>query len=224
MTYSIKAAGKTGQIYLYEEVGGGIFGGVTAKTFQQDLSALGKIETIDLFINSPGGDVFDGQAIASQLRRHSATVNVQIDGIAASIASVIAMSGDTVTIADGGLFMIHQASTFTGGNAQEMRETADVLDKIDGQLAEVYTQRTGRAMDEIVAMMAAETWFTAQEAVDNGFADEVRDSPRMAACFDFSRFRHVPEALKAESNATVAEERDRQISEMKRLAMVGKRR
>lgn len=190
--YSMKAAEKTAEIYIYDEIGAGFFGGVSAKQFVDDLNALGKVETINLYINSPGGDVFDGVAIFNALKRNKAQIAVHIDGLAASIASIIAMAGNSITIAENGMVMIHDPWSFSIGNAAEMRKQADVLDQVAGTLVNTYTARTGLDADEVKALMGAETWFDAEQAVTKGFADKKSEPVKMAAHFDLSRFRNVP--------------------------------
>jgi ATP-dependent protease ClpP protease subunit len=174
--------------------------GVTAKAFREALNSV-STPTIKLNINSPGGDVFDGIAIFSDLVDHQATVDVRVTGLAASAASLIAMAGDTVTIAEHAFFMIHNAWTFSIGNKAQLQKDAQVLAKIDEQLADRYAQRTGQDIGDIVDMMDNETWINANEAVDLGFADEVSASEdggeKARASFDLSDFKNVPRALKA---------------------------
>ncbi|MCK5219101.1 Clp protease ClpP, partial [bacterium] len=122
-------AEKKVEILIYDQIGEDWFGdGVQAKKFAEELRDLGDIETIELRINSPGGSVWDGNAIYNTLRGHKATVNVTIDGLAASIASVIAMSGDTITMPENALMMIHNPATIAFGEAEEMRKAANMLD------------------------------------------------------------------------------------------------
>lgn len=196
--YSIKAKGNaSAEIYIYEDVGEGWFGGVTAKQFAMDLRALGNVQTIDVRINSGGGDVFDGLAIYRQLVDHPARVVSHIDGFAASIASIIAMAGDEIRISEAGFVMIHDAWGMAVGNSADMRQMADVLETTSGSLTDVYVARTRRDRAEIRNWMEAETWFTGAEAVENGFADSVDANLKVAAKFDATRhkFRHAPAAL-----------------------------
>jgi ATP-dependent protease ClpP protease subunit len=159
----------TAEIYIYDEIG---FCGVTAASFVEQLNEVTS-PSIDLHINSPGGEVFDGIAIHSALTQHSATVNVMIDGLAASIASVIAMAGDTITIAPSGMMMIHEASGACLGAAADMRKMADVLDKCTAVVATAYAGRGGSDADAWRELMAAETWYTGEEAVAAGLADRL---------------------------------------------------
>ena len=186
-----------GEIWLYDQVGEGFFGGMSAKTFVAELQKLGKVDIINLHINSPGGSVFDGVAIYNSLKSHPARIEVDVDSVAASIASLIAMSGDEIRMAANAMMMIHDPMGFTMGSAADMRKTADLLDQVKGVIASTYAKRTGKKEAEIAAMMSEETWMTGDEAQKQGFADLVTEEQRIAACtgFDFSNFRRTPSQL-----------------------------
>lgn len=189
-------ASKAGEILIYEDVGAGWFGGVSAKSFTDALKALGDVATLDVRINSYGGDVFDGLAIYQQLVQSKARVTTHIDGIAASIASIIAMAGKEIKIAEAGWMMIHDAWGIFAGNAQALRENADRLDAVSKQLAGIYVARTKKKDEDIVNWMAQEKWFDSKEAVANGFATSVSENLRMAAhAAPPGHFRHVPNVL-----------------------------
>lgn len=185
------------EILIFEEIGASWWGGgITAKGFADELKALGDLHTINVRINSPGGDVFDGIAIYNTLTTHKAKVNTFIDGLAASIASIIALAGDKVTIAENGLMMLHQPWTVAIGDAREMNKTADTLDKISEALVVTYAKRSGKDSKAIVKMMDAETWLTGQEAVDQGFADVVTPMKAVDASFKMcAKYKHAPAAL-----------------------------
>ena len=169
--------------------------GVNAEDFVAELNAI-DTPNINLRINSPGGDVFDGVAIAHALRQHPANVRTQVDGLAASISSIIALAGDEVTMAKGAFFMIHQPWSIALGNAADMRQTADLLDKIGSSLVATYQDATGLEADTLREWMDAETWLTDQEAVDNGFADRIAgEQSEPQAGFDLSIFANVPNQL-----------------------------
>lgn len=189
--------GKTGEIWLYDQVGEGWFGGMSAKTFVAEMQNLGKVDIINLHINSPGGSVFEGVAIYNSLNSHPARIEVDVDSVAASIASLIAMSGDEIRMAANSMMMIHDPMGVTVGSAQDMRKTAELLDQVKGVIALTYANRTGKKETEISDMMTEETWMTAAEAEDMGFADIVTKEQRIAACtgFDFSNFRRTPPGL-----------------------------
>lgn len=194
-------ANKSAEILIYEDVGDGFFGGVTAKQFSKELADLGDVSAIDVRINSYGGDVFDGLAIYNALVRHPATITTHIDGIAASIASVIAMAGTDIRIAESGWLMIHDAWGMAIGNAADMRDMADKLDATSGSIANIYAARTGRSNDALRQYMRDEVWFDATTAVAEGFANSVAENLRMAARALPERFafRHAPEAIRKAS-------------------------
>ncbi len=196
-SYEIKAAAKdVGEVWLYDVIGDS-WNGTTGKRFASDLKALGDVKTLNIFINSPGGSVFDGVAIYNVLRRHKARKVVQIDGLAASIASVIAMAGDEINIALNGMMMIHDPWAFAMGTAEDFRKAADMLDKTRVAILDTYVDRAAATEEELSEWMTAETWFTAEEAVAAGLADTITDAVDMAAFagLDVTPFKHPPEAL-----------------------------
>jgi ATP-dependent Clp protease, protease subunit len=203
------AANDSAEIYLYGIIGSaGWFSDgseISADQFRKDLKALGNIKSLDVRINSEGGDVFDGKAIYTLLTQHKAKVSVYIDGLAASAASFIAMAGDTIAIAESGFMMIHNAWSFAIGNAADLRQSADLLDAVDGTLIDVYAARSNGDKAEIKQMMADETWMNGKEAVLKGFADELMANRQVAASVrDPSRFRHLPAALRPNRAAAAA--------------------
>ena len=192
--FTARAAQSDGEaeIVIYDEIG--MFG-ITAKDFHSELRGLGAVSHINLRINSPGGSVFDGLAIYNMLARHKATVTVTVDGIAASIASVIAMAGDAVVMPENSMMMIHDPSGIVVGTSKEMRDLADALDKIKGSLIGAYAAKSSMGREAIARLMADETWLTAEEAVEMGFADSVSEPMKMAASFDLTKFKNAPEAM-----------------------------
>lgn len=201
-----KTASDRGEILLYGLIGQDWFGdGNTSKGFANDLKALGDVKTIDLRIDSEGGDVFTGKAIYSLLNEHKAEVIVHVDGLAASAASFIAMVGNTIEMAEGAFMMIHDCWSFAIGNAAEMRKTADLLDKVNDTIIEVYVARTGSKDADIRQWMADETWMTAKECVKRGFADKVNENLKVAAAIrDPSLFKNLPAALRPNRNRAAA--------------------
>lgn len=195
--YQMKAAGATGEILLYSDIGDSGWGeGTTAEGFAKDLKALGKVSTINLRINSPGGSVFEGLTIYNLLASHPARVISWVDGLAASIASVICMAGEEINIADNGMMMIHDAWGVGVGTAAEIRKTADVLDSITSTIAGTYAKRSGGKEADIRQMMGEETWLGSADAVKYGLADNVVDNMKIAACaFDPKRFKNAPRQL-----------------------------
>jgi ATP-dependent Clp endopeptidase proteolytic subunit ClpP len=164
-----------GELYLYDAIGSDWYGGIGAKDVVQavkEIEAAGASK-LNIFINSPGGDVFEGTAIYNALARFKGTKHVTVDGLAASAASYIAMVGDTITTAFNAMWMIHHPWGLVIGNATQMRETAEMLDKVGGTLIDTYARRTKQSVDDLRAWMDAETWMTAAEAKDRGFTDTV---------------------------------------------------
>lgn len=163
-------AGQSPELYIYDEIG---YWGVTATDLIKDLQALDAAE-LTVHINSPGGEVYDGLAIYQALKASKAVVTTIVDGIAASAASFIAMAGDTVQMAPKATMMIHDALTMSVGNAAELRETADLLDKASDNIASIYSDKSGQPVDFWRDRMRAETWYNAEEAVEAGLADEIQ--------------------------------------------------
>jgi len=186
------ATEQSADVYLYDEIG---FWGTEAEVFVKQLAAL-DVEEINLHIDSPGGSVFQGNAIYTALKNHPARVNVFIDGLAASIASVIAMAGDSIEIAHGAMMMIHKPTVLMWGNADELRKEADVLDMMQKSIVETYVARTGKEFDEIDAWCDETKWFNADEAVEYGFADTKGEAKTAAASltdWDLSLFDNSPD-------------------------------
>jgi ATP-dependent Clp protease, protease subunit len=193
-------------IYLYDEIW---YWGVRASDFVKDLGQI-KSGTINLRVNSPGGSVFDGLSIYNALRQHSARVVVHIDGLAASIASIIALAGDEVRMAKNAFFMIHEPWSISMGNADDLRKEADLLDKVQDTLAQTYVDKSGKSKKEITEYMAAETWFTADEAVAAGLVDSIYEEKetKNLSLFDLSAFSKVPVALLDDGEDKNISERD----------------
>jgi ATP-dependent Clp protease, protease subunit len=194
---------------------------VAASEFKDELDSLGDVRYLDVSINSAGGNVFAGQAIHSLLVRHPAHVNVHIDGLAASIASVIAMAGDTVTMPENAMLMIHDPWAVTMGGAKEMRQMADSLEKIKESLVSAYLHKVGNSLSagDVAQMMEEETWMTAEEARALGFVDNVTEELPIAASASadvLASFRNVPDALKAALDQGVEESGE--TEERERLA------
>jgi ATP-dependent protease ClpP protease subunit len=213
--YSIKAKSDISEIWLYDEIGKDFFGdGVTAKEFLAELNAI-KSPKIDMHINSPGGAVFDGAAIYNAVKRHPATVTSYIDGIAASIASVIALAGERVVMAANALYMMHNPSGLTYGTSEDMRKTADILDKVRDTMVGAYTDKSKKTGEQICAMLDAETWLDAEEAMAAGFVDEIGNEMDMAACAKFVPvmsklgFQHIPQSINGKKETPSLKEIER---------------
>ena len=197
--YKIKAkTNDTAEISIYDEIG---FWGVTAKSFARDLKALGNnLKQIDLHIHSPGGDVFDGIAIYNLLKNHPANKTVYIDGLAASMASVIAMAGNEIIMPENAMMMIHKPWGIQGGDADDMRKYADLLDKVENTLIPAYAEKTGKSNEELAAMLAEETWLTASECIEHGFADKLAEPLVAMASIQSHKledYTNMPKSMKA---------------------------
>lgn len=200
--YNLRAdAGKTPVLSIFDDIGAY---GVSAKNFLNDLRSVASTD-VDVEINSPGGDVFAGLAIYNGLRASGKKINVKVLGLAASAASLIAMAGDTIEMPENAFMMVHNPWGFAMGGADEMRNTADVLDKIGTSLVSTYAKRTGKSDAEVTALLDAETWMTAQEAVDAGFATSVTPALAVKASYSEDRLpENVRLAFKAQAPAEPA--------------------
>lgn len=191
------AAGDEAELLLYDEIGG-IFG-TYAEDFDAELKAI-TAPKLTVRVNSPGGSVTEGIAIASALRAHPAEITVRVDGIAASIASVIAMAGDRVAMMPGSMIMVHEAAGLCLGDSRDMIKMGQVLDVISENIAEMYAAKSGAPADEWRAKMLDETWLRAEEAVEQGLADEVvqpkkpqqdGEEPEMHKAFDLAAYGYT---------------------------------
>ena len=183
---SVRGRGDTTELVIFGEIGND---GVKPADVRAKLA--GATGTVVAHINSPGGDFFDGLTIHNTLRERG-NIRVVIDGLAASAASIIAMAGDEIGMAQGAFLMVHEAWSLAVGPASEMRAVADVLDKISGEIAGIYANRTGQDRSKIAQMMAIETWLTAEEAVDQGFADTIAKTEASFSAADLSVYRNAP--------------------------------
>ena len=187
--FDIKAESSTDavDVYIFDEVG--TFG-INAKSFIEEIKAY-KGQPMDLHLNCVGGDVFEGMAIYNVIKKRKAKTTVYIEGIAASMGSVIALAADEVVMAENSLFMIHNAFGGAMGEADEMRKTAAVLDKISNEIADIYTKKTNLPFGRIKEMMDEETWLNADEAFELGFVDSISDAIKVAAKYDISKFKNI---------------------------------
>lgn len=186
------ADGAEASLYLYGEIG---FWGKTAQQFAAELNAIAA-ETINVHINSGGGEVFDAMAMYAALNQHPARIVTHIDGIAASAATYPALAGDEIRMIESGFFMIHDPMSIVIGNSDAMRKEADVLDKIRDSIAGIYSNQTGAKLAQVRKWMSAETWFNADEAKREGFVDKIVDGDAKSDVFDLSIYNNVPDALR----------------------------
>ena len=193
--YSINAKAEqlTTEISIFDEIG---YWGVSAKDFISDLKTVPANHKILLKIHSPGGEVFDGNAIANALSRHPGGFEAQIEGLAASMATVISLGGRPVKMAANGFYMIHNPWGMAVSDAAGMREQAELLDKIQTGIVNAYVAKSGQTAEQVQSWMDDETWFTAQEAKDAGFVDEITDAHQMAASANkfprMEKFKNAP--------------------------------
>ncbi len=195
--------GEVAEVLVYGVIGDDFFGdGITAKDFRAAIKSV-KSKVVNLRINSPGGSVTEGAAMLAVLDEHPARIEVDIDGVAASAASVLAVAGSVVRIASNGLLMIHDPMMMTMGGADDMRRAAALLDTVKGQILDRYERKAAgkTSRQQLVKMMSDETWFDGAQAVAAGLADEVTGALKMTALASHRalvnrlKYRHVPQAL-----------------------------
>lgn len=201
--------------YAWEE-----YGEVSSITFKNELDELGDVEVIHLYINSPGGSVFEGITIGNMLTRHKARVIVHVDGVAASIASVIAMAGDEIRMPKNAMMMIHNAWTFAWGNAKELRKVADDLDRISNSSMQSYLQKAGDKLSEekLQEMLDAETWLSADEALEVGLCDTVEAANQAVASINeefLQKYKNVPKQLNSQQSSSLSAS---EMAERQRIA------
>lgn len=204
--FSIKAqanADAPAEISIHDAIGSWY---INAQDFLAQLKNI-TAKDITLTINSPGGSVFDGIAIYNGLRAHSANITVRVLGVAASIASVIAMAGDKIIMPENTFMMVHSPLNALYGNAGEMRDMADLLDKVESSLLATYAARTGMSPEDIKVLLDAETFMTAAEAVKLGFADEMEPALKIAASFELENLpQNIRDVFDAANNAKATTE------------------
>lgn len=193
------------EIVIYAAIGPDYWGDGTmlsAKQFSDELSKLpSSVNDILVRINSPGGDVFDGITIYNRLKQHKAKITVQIDGLAASIASIIALAGDEIFIGEGAIYMVHLPWTWAMGNRMELDNTINRLMDVEEQMISIYTKKTGIDRTEMRALLEAETWLGADEALSKGFVTgKSEDSlPIAASVFNSRWIKGKPKSYKSET-------------------------
>ena len=187
--------GANPRVDIYDEIGGW---GITAKDFYDSLKSVASPDhEIDVHINSVGGNVFDGYAIYSILKFRPGKVNVVVDGLAASMASLIAMAGDDIAMPENAMMMIHcPFGTAVSGSADDARKLVELLEKLEQQSADVYAGRTGQPVEKVLADMKAETWMTGKEAVALGYADRLMEPVALATTMKLTDYKNIPETVK----------------------------
>lgn len=193
--YNIKNTAKNAtEVVIYDEIGAW---GIDSKAFIEEIKDI-STEEIHLRINSPGGSVIDGLAIHDAIKRLPQKVTAKIEGLAASIASIIALGADEVTMSQNSLFMIHNVWGGETGGAKDMRKAADLMDKMGDRLVNIYVSKTGKDESEIRNWMDEETWFTADEAFEAGFINRIEEPIALAAKFDVNKLNYKNTSLVVE--------------------------
>lgn len=215
------AAEDAATIWLYDVIGADAWGGVDAARFAQDVAAV-QAPVIHLRINSPGGDVFDARAMATALRAHPARVVAHIDGLAASAASYVALAADEVAISEGAFLMIHNAWGVVLGNRHDLLEMALTLEKIDASIAADYQRKSGQDLATVQGWMDAETWFTAQQALEAGLVDRIASGASQSATtqqrWNLSAYPDAPLPQSRPPAASAAQDRCRRLAVVERCA------
>lgn len=208
-------------VWLYDVIGADAWGGVDAARFAQDVAAI-QAPVIHLRINSPGGDVFQARAMATALQEHPARIVAHIDGLAASAASYVALAADEVEISEGAFLMVHNAWGVVLGNRHDLMEMAVTLEKIDASIALDYQTKTGQDLATVQGWMDAETWFTAQEALDAGLVDRIAnsDAPDLVVMpqqrWNLSAYSDAPVVPPSAVSADAQRERLRRVAVIER--------
>lgn len=194
--FNAATTGDVLSLSIYGAIGPDMWGdgGITAQTVSDALKDPCKSVTVHL--NSPGGSAFDGIAIYNLLKASAKPVSVIVEGMAASAASIIAMAGDTITMATGSVMMIHEGQAMAFGSADDMRKMADTLTTVTSGIADIYVARTGLPKADVLTMQNVETWMSAEDAVAKGFATSVSKTAAVKNEFKLDVFNNVPESLK----------------------------
>jgi len=182
----------SGTVSIFSDIGNG---GVTARDFRAELAKLGNVKTLHIDISSNGGDVTEGFAIFDMLARHPARKVVRIQGLAASMASVIAMVGDEIEMPSNAMLMIHEPWGSASGSPEQIASFGQALDMMKTNIVNAYVKRTHMSEDSIRWLMRQETWMNAEQAVEAGFADRIVDPVKMAASYDLRKFQNVPQGF-----------------------------
>jgi len=199
---NVTKGGSEASLYIYDIISADF--GVSALGVIDALEQVGQADVLHIYINSPGGDVFEGRAIMAALGRFTGKTIAHIDSLCASAATSIALACNEIEMSDGAFFMIHNASGMVWGDKTEMRQTADLLEKIEGSIVADYVKKTAQKEDQIIAWMNEETWFTTSEAVEYGFVDRMTTSTNARSAkntWNLAAFEKAPAALTENANS-----------------------
>lgn len=215
VTNLLNKADTTASLYIYDMISADW--GVSALAVVDAINQAGDAQVLNVHINSPGGDVFEGRAIMAAISAFRGKTVAKIDSLCASAATSIALACDEIEMAEGAAFMIHNAKTLAYGDKSDLRHTADVVEKIEGAIVNDYTTRTGKDEAEIRAAMQAETWFTAAEALEYGFVDRVTGKTKVKNTWNLAAFDKVPRALlrnESDDTADLSEQEKKFLQDM----------
>lgn len=215
VTNLLNKADATASLYVYDMISADW--GVSALAVIDAINQAGDAQVLNVHINSPGGDVFEGRAIMAAISAFRGKTVAKIDALCASAATSIALACDEIEMAEGAAFMIHNAKTLAYGDKSDLRHTADVVEKIEGAIVNDYTTRTGKDEAEIRAAMQAETWFTAAEALEYGFVDRVTGKTKVKNTWNLAAFDKVPRALlrnESDDTADLSEQEKKFLQDM----------
>lgn len=215
VTNLLNKADTTASLYVYDMISADW--GVSALAVIDAINQAGDAQVLNVHINSPGGDVFEGRAIMAAISAFRGKTVAKIDALCASAATSIALACDEIEMAEGAAFMIHNAKTLAYGDKSDLRHTADVVEKIEGAIVNDYTTRTGKDEAEIRAAMQAETWFTAAEALEYGFVDRVTGKTKVKNTWNLAAFDKVPRALlrnESDDTADLSEQEKKFLQDM----------
>lgn len=218
----MNAKAATADLYIYDVIGD-YWGGVTAKAVADCLDKAKGAKTLNVFINSPGGDVFESMAIYNLIKRFDGQKNVHIDGLAASGGSVVAMAGDKIITAHNAMWMIHNAWGVAIGEKKDMLKAAEKLEQIGVIMYETYAKRTGQKVADIQGWCDAETWMDAKTAKERGFSDETSEDEgatesAMASFSILDSYKNTPDALRVKARHTSVKlaEMDMHVTKIRR--------
>ncbi len=191
-------------IYIYDVISADW--GVSAMMVIDSIAQIGEDKTLNIRINSPGGDVFEARAIIEAIKRYPGNTIAHIDSLAASCATSIACAAQQILMSEGAFYMIHNASGLVYGDKNDMRKTADLLEKIESAIVDDYVRKTGVVASEIIDWMNAETWFTAKQALEHGFIDAINQSPAIKNNWNLSAYGRPPDLEKEKSDPPPSKE------------------
>lgn len=214
--FDIKASvdGKSADVFIYGEITKWAweeFGEMSSTIFKEKLDEVEDVDTIHLYVNSPGGSVFEGVAIANMIKRHNARVIAHVDALAASIASVLIMAADEIRMPSNSMLMIHNAWTWASGNAEALRKAADDLERINQSTMQMYLEKAGDKLNEntLKELLDNETWLSAEEAMNYGLCDVVEESNSMVASISYKykqQYKNLPQLLQQQKPTEMSAE------------------